>query len=418
MKKHHPLIDTLIHLKGNRRACVYTEPLWGIPYNLYTPYTSLYMHALGITDGQIGLIISIGMVFQILFALLSGAITDKMGRRKTTFIFDLISWSVPTLIWASAQNFTWFLAAALFNSVWRLTSNSWTCLMVEDSEPESLVGTYSWIYISGLIAAFFAPLSGLFVSWNGLVPTVRFLYLFAFFSMTAKFFLLYHFSTETRQGIIRMGQVRDHSILRILGQYGEILKQVLHSPQTLVSIGILLVMSIFNTVNGSFWSLLITSCVGIPEEVVALFPFLRSIIMLVLFFALIPRIRTSHFRRPLLAGFFICAVSQLLLISAPEKGYFIVILSTVLEAFALALINPLADSLVAISVDPKERARVMSIVYVTVIAVTSPFGWLAGILSEIHRILPFLMNIALFGIGCILAYLSGKVTRYKNSSMD
>ena len=62
--------------------------------------------------------------------------------------------------------------------------------------------------------------------------------------------------------------------------------------------------------------------------------------------------------------------------------------------------------------------RTMSIVYVTVIAVTSPFGWLAGILSEIHRILPFLMNIALFGIGCILTYLSGKVSRYKNSSMD
>ena len=29
--KQHPLISTLVNLEGNPRACVYTEPLWGIP---------------------------------------------------------------------------------------------------------------------------------------------------------------------------------------------------------------------------------------------------------------------------------------------------------------------------------------------------------------------------------------------------
>src|SRR3954463_16010505 len=79
--KNHTLITTLKSLTGNPRGCVYTEPLWGIPFNLYAPYVSIYMLAFGLTDSHIGLILSISWGFQILMALLSGVITDKLGRR-------------------------------------------------------------------------------------------------------------------------------------------------------------------------------------------------------------------------------------------------------------------------------------------------------------------------------------------------
>jgi hypothetical protein len=51
--KNHQVIRTLKELRGNPRACGYMEPLWGIPYNLYVPYTSIFMLALGMSDGQI-----------------------------------------------------------------------------------------------------------------------------------------------------------------------------------------------------------------------------------------------------------------------------------------------------------------------------------------------------------------------------
>ena len=126
------------------------------------------MLALGLTDIQIGLLASIGLVFQVVTALLSGAITDKLGRKRATLIFDILSWSVPTFIWAIAQNFTYFLIAAIINSVWRVTMNSWSCLLVEDTEPDLLVDVYSWIYISGQVVAFFAPLAGLLINQYGL----------------------------------------------------------------------------------------------------------------------------------------------------------------------------------------------------------------------------------------------------------
>ncbi|WP_289479122.1 MFS transporter, partial [Klebsiella pneumoniae] len=89
---------SLFALRGNQRACVYTEPLWGIPYNLYSPYASLFMVALGVSDQQIGFLLSIGAIFQVIAALLGGVLCDKLGRRKTTAIFDILSWSVPCLI--------------------------------------------------------------------------------------------------------------------------------------------------------------------------------------------------------------------------------------------------------------------------------------------------------------------------------
>ena len=219
MFKSNPLFNTLVQLKGNPRACVWTEPLWGIPFNLYAPYASLYMIALGVTTSQVGLIASLGMFVQVFSALVSGAITDKLGRKRTTFIFDLISWSIPCLIWAVAQNFTYFVIAAIINGLWRITANSWSCLLVEDANPDTLVDIFSWTHIAGLLAAFVAPLAGVFVGRYGLVPTVRVLYLFAFVSMTAKFVILNVFATETKQGEIRQRETANQSILSILGQW-------------------------------------------------------------------------------------------------------------------------------------------------------------------------------------------------------
>ena len=85
--KNHSLITSLRSLRGNPRGCVYTEPLWGIPFHLYAPYVSVYMVALGLADRQISLILSISWGFQIVLALLGGAVTDKLGRRRTTLIF-------------------------------------------------------------------------------------------------------------------------------------------------------------------------------------------------------------------------------------------------------------------------------------------------------------------------------------------
>lgn len=409
--KTHPLVDTLLHLKGNPKACVYTEPLWGIPYNLFIPFASIYMVALGLSDSQIGLIASMGMAFQIVFALLSGVITDKMGRKRATFIFDFIAWSIPCLIWAFSSSFIYFVAAAVLNSVMRITVNSWGCLLVEDSDRDQIVNIYAWIYIAGLLAAFFAPVTGLFIGRFELVPTIRVIYLISFVLMTAKFIILNIFATETRQGKIRMEETRHHSMLQLLSGYGTVIRQLLRTPETMLTLGIMLVMGICTMVNSTFWSIIVTQELGVPDKTVGLFPLLRSFIMLLFFIILVPGLKAVRFRNPLITGFLAFIASQLLFIFTPERGWIVLIISIFLEACALSLVNPLLDSMEVILVDQQERARVIAMMYVSVMALSSPFGWIAGLLSEADKRLPFIMNIVLLAIGILLTILAAGASR-------
>lgn len=98
------LFQTLVELKGNPRACVYTEPMWGLSMNLCLPYATVYMLSFGMSDVQVGIVTSIYMFSQMISAFLSGAVTDKLGRRKSTAIFDFLAWSIPSIIWASSQD--------------------------------------------------------------------------------------------------------------------------------------------------------------------------------------------------------------------------------------------------------------------------------------------------------------------------
>lgn len=407
----HPLIRSLLELRGNARACIYTEPLWGIPYNLYIPYVSVYMLAFGLTDSQIGLIASISFFFQIITALLSGALTDKLGRKKTTLIFDFLAWSIPTLIWAVAQNFYFFVAAAIINSFWRVTMNSWTCLMVEDAEPEHLVDMYAWVYISGQMAVFFAPIAGLFIATFSLVPTMRGLFLLACVMMTLKFFVLNANVTETRTGSVRMQESRHQNLFSVLNEYPGVLKQILRTPATLYTLGIMLALSISNLISGNFWAIIVTQKLNIPASDLSIYPFARSALMMLFFFVIQPRIKEMHFKIPMLVGFACYISAYILLINLPEKSYFLLLISVLLEACGMTTVGPLLDKMTVVTVNAQERARILSIMYVTVIVLTSPFGWIAGTLSSMDRVLPFVMSLALYGVGALLTWQAARLSQ-------
>ena len=407
----HALITTLKSLQGNPRGCVYTEPLWGIPFNLYAPYVSIYMLALGLSDKQIGLIVSISWGFQIALALLSGVITDKLGRRRTTLIFDILSWSVPALISALAQNFWYFLVAGVINSVWRITHNSWTCLLVEDADQSQLVDIYTWIYIANIMVGFVAPLTGILIGTFSLVPTMRGLYTFAVVMFTVKAIVTYRMTQETGQGKIRLHETRHQNMLDVLSGYKGVLRTLLQTPQTLYTAGIMLVLSIASLISGSFWAIIVTGKLHIPAQNLAIFPFVKSAIMLAFFFVVMPRIKKTHFKLPLGVGFSGFVISQVLLILAPDQGYFLLIISVFLEACCFATVSPLVDQMVALTIDPQERARIQSILYVGIILLTSPFGWIAGTLSELNKALPFILNIVLFAAGAVLATLAGRASQ-------
>ena len=203
--RNHPLVKILARNKGNPRTLVLIEPLWGIPYNLIAPFATLYMYTQGITDVQIGLILSIAMFVQVFFSFFGGILTDKLGRKFTTMMGDFFGWAVACLIWSISNNFWLFLAAAILNSFEQINQTAWYCLLIEDADPKDLVGLYTWVNIGGLIAIFFAPLSGLFINSFSVVPVLRVLYLVFAITMVMKTLITFRFCQETRQGKIPQG---------------------------------------------------------------------------------------------------------------------------------------------------------------------------------------------------------------------
>ena len=389
--KNHPMFHTLFNLKGNARACVYTEPMWGIPFNLYNPYMAVYMLALGLTDEMIGLVATIGTLSQVVFSILGGLITDKLGRRMTTFIFDIISWGVPAFIWMIAKDYKYFIIAALVNGVFRVTAISWNSLLVEDTPKDQLVVIYTWVYIAALGTGFFSPLAGIAIEKFTLIPTMRFIFGFTFVMMMAKFIILFFFSKETELGKTRMDATKHESFTSQLTGYGAVIKQIIATKPTMFLLGIMLVMNIQNTVFINFWAINAVDRIGIPMMWISIFPMLKSIIFLIFYFFIMPRVTIDHYKRPLEIALFVLSIASFLMVIASTGTTILVFISIVAEAGSLALIRPLTDSLQVTLVDPKERARIIGVLFTTVLLLSAPFGWISGVLSALDRRLPFVL---------------------------
>ncbi len=400
----HPLLRTLFELRGNPRACVYTEPMWGLSMNLCLPYASVYMLALGLSDIEVGVVTSIYMFSQMIFAFISGVIIDKLGRRLSTMIFDFLSWSVPCLIWASSQGFGFFAVAALLNGMMKIPTVSWDCLLVEDAPKDKITQIYSWVIICANLSALFAPISSILVAQLTLVPAIRILYLNAFVIMTVKLLLLYRFSTETAVGRIKREAAKNMSWKQMLSGYKVAVRMILASRGTKFAIIISVLVEIVAMLGMTFWQIIASRRIGVPDTLLPIFPMARSIISILLFFAVISRIRQSRLKWPLYGGFLSAIASCALLITVTNTGiwgYIILSVSLLFESLGTAILGTLRESLVAIHVHPEERSGILALLQMVVMLISVPFGYIGGLLSDISRVLPFVLCMALLLLGII-----------------
>ena len=392
----HPLIQVLADNKGNPRTLALIEPLWGIPYNLISPFATLYMYTQGITDVQIGLILSITMVAQVLFSFFGGILSDKLGRKFTTMMGDFFGWTLACLVWAVSNNFWLFLAAALLNCFEQINQTAWYCLLIEDAHPKDLVGIYTWVNIGGLVAIFFAPLSGLFVSSYSIVPVVRVLYILFALTMLTKTLITFRFCHETRQGKIRRAETKGVSILHMLEEYRQLIPGLLKNKSVLKAVAVSVILYITNMVSTNFFGLYVTQRLGLSENFLALFPILNAAVMLIFMVGFQHRMNATKFRIPLWVGLALYAAAALVLILSPANSLGFVLLYVFLAAVAAALVNPRKDALLQLNVTPQERARINALIIAATIALSSPFGYLAGWLSSMDRRLPFAFTLLLF----------------------
>ncbi len=116
-----PILHTFASFTGNQRVCLYTEPLFGIPSNLFIPLAAVYKAALGLTPLMIGLVTTVSLISQTIAASVASVVDDKLGRRRATALSELFAWIIPCILWASAQGPAAKLLAAMFNGCLRIS---------------------------------------------------------------------------------------------------------------------------------------------------------------------------------------------------------------------------------------------------------------------------------------------------------
>jgi MFS family permease len=387
--------EILRSFEGNSRACLLVEPMWGIPFNLYTPYMSLYMLALGCSAAQVGLITTVSLVFHMGFSLVSGHITDRLGRRRTSLIFDLIGWSIPTLIWTIAGGFRYFLVAAIINAAYRVVHTSWNCLLIEDAPADQRVHIYTWVHVAGILAGFFAPVAGVLVGRFGLVPAVRGLFLFAFLSMTSMFLLRNRNTTETRMGLRKMQETAGFRLRESMGDYGRVFRELVRSPYLLIAF----VLHVFNqiqlVIQRTFIGILLTRGLGFSDSTVAVFPAIHSVVMLTVFVFVMPAVSRLNITRAVRLGFAGSILGFLVFVITPSAYLVPAIAATILTAFGMAVVFPTVESLLTNAIVDADRAKVMAILNVFLFGASAPFGYLGGLLAERNARLPFVLVTAL-----------------------
>lgn len=415
--KNHVLVETFQNLEGNPKMSLITEPLWFIPYSLFIPFQSIYMRELGLTEEQIGLTITVGLLFQMFFSVLGGIVTDKMGRRLSTYIFDVIAWTVPCFIWAFSQNVWWFLIASGFNGCMQVTTNSWRCLFIEDCPPKYLRNAFLLIQMCGMLAVFFSPIAIYFVGEFGVVPVVRVLYFISAISMFFKFYLLYKYGSETQIGKKRLEETKNITYFQMLLGYKDVMIMFLKSPKMLFVMVFISIVNIATIPTTTFFSLYVTETLLLPSQLIAVFPMVRTGVAILFVLGLQNICSKINMRRGAVVGFSLYIASHLMLIFAPPKSIVMVLCYTFLEAVAYSFIVPRKDEITALYVDKTDRSRIFGIYNATMIAITTPFGIIIGEMFARNSKSPFYFNIVLYTAAMILILTSKDIKNHESENI-
>ncbi|MGO4273819.1 MFS transporter, partial [Paenibacillus sp. TAF58] len=315
-------------IQGNARGCLIYEPMFILPYSMLTTYATVYMFQLGVSERQIGLITSVGLIMQIFTSFISGYLTDRMGRRRALLYYDLISWSAAALIWALSQNFWYFLIAAVCNSFLRVPNTAWYCLLVEDTAQNDRSNVFRILQLIGVIGGLFAPLGGLLVNHFTLIPAMRMMYAIFCVSLTVMFFARNIATHETEIGIRKRKESASYSLKDTFQAYIDTVKTILSNKALMIVFGVYISFNFQVTLQNTYLSIYLVEALNISDALISIFPAVSSVAMLALMFLVVPRLKENKAQAYMIGGFSLAIVSKMILIAAAPGQIALVIFST------------------------------------------------------------------------------------------
>ena len=187
-------------LHKNAFACLVFLPFWGISYSLSFFYLGLYFREFGVSDAQLGFLVTAGAGASIVFSFLAAPIVDRLGRKRATLIFDILGTALPFLIYALHGGFVFALAGTILSNASRVTNIGYYLLMTEDSGNGERADAFNIFNIIIIASGLVVPVAGSFVARAGLVRAERVFLLVSAAVIAGAAFGRNHLAAETAAG--------------------------------------------------------------------------------------------------------------------------------------------------------------------------------------------------------------------------
>lgn len=391
-------------LTRNSRVCIIVEPMWAVFGGLIFFYAPLYMESIGLTHVQIGLASTATIFMNFLCNLFASSIVNRLGRRRTSLIFDLISWSVPMFIWAVAQNFWHFMAASLINGFVRIVHISWFLLLSEDAENHQRSKIFAIINLINFASGLMAPLTGLLIAQYSTVPVIRILYGAGMISMTLMFFLRNALTTETKNGLEMMKKHESLLLWHGLSNYFRMVRKIITHPY-LLRVQIIYILTTFLQSMNFVLVLYYSNQLAHTEKSLSIIPGVSALVNLFLFIVDLPRISKFKEEKNLAFSFLISIAGIVLLFFIPAINLIVLLVSTSLLAVGTFIHQTFRDTLFMNNVEESEKADAFSAIQNVSTLAVIPAGVLTGFLYSVIPQLPFMIMLVLM-ISAFLISLS------------
>jgi hypothetical protein len=282
-------IRALAELPRNARNSILMEPLWGVFGVVVIYYAPLYMSSVGLSSTQIGLLGSMTLALSFLFQAVAAPITNRVGRKRTTLIGDLISWTIPMFVWAFAQSFAAFALAAVLAASGRIVSVSWSLLLIEDVEEWQRARVFGIINLIVTMCGLLTPLVGLVIAQHGVTATMRGFYILGGIGMTVMFVWRNAITSETRSGVAAMAQHRElglgESIRHALGMVAG-----MRGHPGLMGVTAFYLLTVFIEQLSLFQILFLGQTLRFSAQTLSFVPFVAAFVTLLLYGLALPRL--------------------------------------------------------------------------------------------------------------------------------
>ena len=392
----------------NSRITITLEPYSSVMACVLTFYAALYMQANGLSAKQIGLIGTIGAATGLMLQFTAAPITNTLGRRRTLTLFSLICWSIPLLLWSMASGFAVFLAAAVFFSFSKITGVAWYCVLTEDVDNDKKSHLFGIVMIIASIGGVATVFTGPVIDKFGLVPSLRFLYAFAFVSMTLMFVVRHLLLTETHAGAALNDLHGKLTIFQSFSRYWQVVHLNLRNMEFL---RLIIVFALFNfAVSMGFVQILfINNVLKLTMTELSIIPAVGAAVSFILFRYMVPRLSGRNEMQTLGLALAIFAVGTFFILLIPAKNLWLTLLASALTAAGTYLFQVFINAAMNNRMGLLHKADIWSAIQILVSLAIIPAGYVAGGAFDLNPKLPILIIGLIAAAAAVLTLLPLKM---------